>query len=76
MTLLELDQSRLEETLWEALINSFDWNPEDQDVMTCVEVLVGHEVELADLVLLCGKELNETSNRAKERQPNGSTTHF
>ena len=35
--------------------------------MTCVEVLVGHEVELADLVLLCGKELNETSNRAKER---------
>ena len=30
MTLIELHQGHLEETLWEMFIDSFDWDPEDQ----------------------------------------------
>ena len=39
MTPIQTDPNHLEETLWELFIGLFDWDPEDQDCITCVKVL-------------------------------------
>ena len=67
MTLIKIDQSYLEKTLWKLFIDLFDWDPEDQGDMTYIKVLAECEVEPMDLVLLSSKELRQICLQSEKR---------
>ena len=72
MTLIKIDPSHLEDTLWELFVDLFDWDPENQRDMTYIKVLSEYEVEPMDLVMLSREELHKIYLRAEKRHPNMS----
>ena len=66
MTLIKINPSHLEDTLWGLFVDLFDWDPENQGDMTCIKVLSEYEVEPMDLVLLSSEELCKIYLRAEK----------